>query len=109
MEGNRIFTEFKGSLTEQYVLEQLKTKMETIHYWTSQSYVAEVDFITQIDDDVIPIEVKAMTNLKAKSLQQYRKEYLPKKAVKTSLADYEVNDGLYNIPLYLIELIEKLI
>ncbi len=104
LEDNRIFTEFKGSLTEQYVLQQLKINLSDIHYWTSKSYVAEVDFVTQIEDYVVPIEVKATTNLKAKSLQQYIKDYSPQKAVRTSLSDYKINEnGLYDIPLYVIE------
>jgi len=104
LEDNRIFTEFKGSLTEQYVLQQLKIHLSDIHYWTSKSYVAEVDFVTQIEDNVVPIEVKATTNLKAKSLQQYIKDYSPQKAIRTSLSDYKINEnGLYDIPLYVIE------
>ena len=104
LEDNRIFTEFKGSLTEQYVLQQLKINLSDIHYWTSKSYVAEVDFVTQIEDNVVPIEVKATTNLKAKSLQQYIKDYSPQKAIRTSLSDYKINkNGLYDIPLYVIE------
>ena len=110
LEENRIFTEFKGSLTEQYVLQQLKINLSEIHYWTSQSYVAEVDFVTQIEDYIVPIEVKATTNLKAKSLQQYIKDYLPQKAVRTSLADYKLSDNnLYDIPLYVIENIKSII
>jgi predicted AAA+ superfamily ATPase len=80
-----------------------------MHYWTSRSNVAEIDFITQIEDYIIPIEVKAATNLKAKSLQQYRKDYAPQKAIRTSLADFEINNGFYNIPLYLIGLLDKII
>ena len=110
LEENRIFTEFKGALTEQYVLQQLKTNLADIHYWTSQSYVAEIDFITQIEDYIVPIEVKATTNLKAKSLQQYIKDYSPEKSVRTSLADYKLNDNnLYDIPLYTIGNIDSII
>lgn len=110
LEDNRIFTEFKGSLTEQYVLQQLKINLADIHYWTSQSYIAEIDFVTQIDDYVIPIEVKAATNLKAKSLQQYIMDYSPEKAVRTSLADFKVNDNnLYDVPLYAVGDINSII
>lgn len=107
IDSDKIFTEFKEALTEQYVLQQLKTtNINSIHYWTSKSYVAELDFIIQIENDIIPIEVKASTNLKAKSLTQYRKDYKPKYAIKTSLANFEINQGLYNIPLYLIGLVK---
>ncbi len=109
IEGNRVFTEFKGALTEQYVLQQLKTVVKSLHYWTSRSNVAEIDFVVQQEDFVVPIEVKATTNLKSKSLQQYRKDYSPEKSVRTSLAGYEVNNGLYNIPLYWINCLERLI
>ena len=109
LEENRIFTEFKGALTEQYVLQQLKITQNELHYWTSKSNVAEIDFVTQVEDYVVPIEVKAATNLKAKSLQQYRKDYNPEISVRTSLAGFEINSGLYNIPLYLIGLLEKLV
>ena len=109
LEENRIFTEFKGALTEQYVLQQLKINQNDIHYWTSKSNVAEIDFVTQVEDYVIPIEVKATTNLKAKSLQQYRKDYSPEISVRTSLAGFEINNRLYNIPLYLIGVFEKLV
>lgn len=110
IDGNNIFTEFKGSLTEQYVLQQLKNNFSEIYYWTSKSYVAEIDFIVQIEDYIVPIEVKATKNLKAKSLQQYIKDYLPNKSIRTSLADYKINDSkLYDIPLYAINNIDSII
>ncbi len=110
IDGNNIFTEFKGSLTEQYVLQQLKNNFSEIYYWTSKSYVAEIDFIIQIEDYIVPIEVKATKNLKAKSLQQYIKDYLPNKSIRTSLADYKINDNnLYDIPLYAINNIDSII
>lgn len=108
IDGNNIFTEIKGSLTEQYVLQQLKTSIQSIHYWSSKSYVAEIDFVIENENNVIPVEVKAAANLKAKSLTQYRKEYNPSISIRTSLANYEINNGLYNIPLYMIGLIQKL-
>lgn len=70
LEGNSVFTEFKGSLAEQYVFNQLKGQkgIQTISYWSSAG-TAEVDFVLQMDDLIIPMEVKAEENLKAKSLQ----------------------------------------
>ena len=110
IDGDRIFTEFKGSLTEQYVLQQIKSESKkSVNYWTSRSNVAELDFVVQIDNDVVPIEVKAETNLKAKSLAQYRKEYNPSKVVRTSLANFKIDDGLYNIPLYMIGQLENIL
>ena len=110
IDGDKIFTEFKGALTEQYVLQQLKNKPnKSINYWTSRSNVAEIDFILQKDNNVIPIEVKSSENLKAKSLTQYRKNFSPKYSVRTSLAQYKVDNDLYNIPLYMVEMLEKLL
>ena len=110
LDEDKIFTEFKGALTEQYVLQQLKNKQnKSINYWTSRSNVAEIDFILQKDNDVIPIEVKSTINLKAKSLAQYRKDYNPKYAVRISLASYKVDNNLYNIPLYMAQMLEKLL
>lgn len=104
IDGNAVFEEFKGSLTEQYVLQELKAQKElSIAYWSKKSGTAEVDFIIQNNSEIIPVEVKASVNLKAKSLASYREQYQPEKAVRTSLADFEINNGLYNIPLYLIE------
>lgn len=104
IEGNKIFEEFKGALTEQYVLQELKIKDNLpITYWGLSNGRAEVDFVIQDKDKVIPIEVKATINLKAKSLASYRQKYEPMKAVRTSLAGYEENKGLFNIPLYMIE------
>lgn len=103
IEGDKIFTEFYGALAEQYVLQQLKTldDME-IAYWTSESNAAEVDFIIQTNGYVIPLEVKASVNLQAKSLKLYREKFQPEITVKTSLADCEINDGFFNVPLYMI-------
>ena len=102
LDGDKIFREFKGALTEQYVLQQIKTQNNlSINYWTSDRK-AEIDFIIQLEDIVVPIEAKSEINLKAKSLSYYRKEFKPKKTVRTSLADFKVDEDLYNIPLYMI-------
>lgn len=104
IEGNKIFEEFKGALTEQYVLQELKIKDNLpITYWGTDNGTAEIDFVIQDKDMVIPIEVKATVNLKAKSLASYRQKYEPIKAVRTSLAGFEENNGLFNLPLYMIE------
>jgi len=110
LEGNEIFEEFKGSLTEQYVLCQLKqcTELE-VFYWTSDTGSAEVDFITQIGRNNIPIEVKASENLQAKSLKSFVQKYNTKINVRTSMSDYRKENWLINIPLYSIGNIEKII
>lgn len=103
LEGNDIFEEFKGSLTEQYVLCQLKecTNLD-VFYWTSDSGIAEVDFITQIGKNNVPIEVKSNENLQSKSLKTFVEKYNSKINVRTSMSDFRKEDWLINIPLYSI-------
>ena len=110
LEGNEIFEEFKGSLTEQYVLCQLKecTELDTF-YWSSDTGMAEIDFIVQIGKNNIPIEVKASENLQAKSLKFFVQKYETKINVRTSMSNYREEDWLINIPLYSIGNIEKII
>lgn len=104
LDGNELFKEFKGALTEQYVLQQLKTiKGLNIYYWTADRGTAEVDFVIDNGSDVIPVEVKAEVNLQAKSLKVYRDKFQPKLSIRTSMADYKRNDWLLNLPLWAIE------
>lgn len=104
LDGNELFKEFKGALTEQYVLQQLKTiKGLNIYYWTADRGTAEVDFVIDNGSDVIPVEVKAEVNLQAKSLKVYRDKFRPKLSIRTSMADYKRNDWLLNLPLWAIE------
>lgn len=101
LEGNRIFTEFKGALTEQYVLQQLIASQENpIFYWATEKGTAEVDFVLQRKQAVIPIEVKAEENLKAKSLKVYVEQFHPEQAIRLSMADYREQDWVVNVPLY---------
>ena len=110
LNGNELFTEFKGALTEQFVLEQLKTLKDTeTYYWSSEKGQAEVDFILDTGGEIIPVEVKAELNLKAKSLKSYREKFSPKISVRTSMADYKREDGLVNLPLYAIEAVENVL
>ncbi len=110
IDGDKIFTEFNGALAEQYVLQQLKTIEDIeIGYWISKSGNAEIDFVIQNDGYVIPIEVKATTNLQAKSLKVYREKFEPEISIRTSLANFEINNGLYNIPLFMAGRIDNII
>ena len=103
IEGNRLFTEFKGALAEQYVAQELVAATQRVlYYWTSGSGGAEVDFVCQFANEIIPIEVKAERNLRAKSLQVYRDKYNPPLAVRTSLAPQAWHSGLLDLPLYAI-------
>ena len=100
IEGNRIFEEFKGALTEQYVFQQLDKG--NLYYWSADRSDGEIDFVLQQQDLVIPVEVKAEENLKAKSLKSFCDKYKNKNAIRTSMSDYRKEDWLTNIPLYAI-------
>ncbi len=104
LNGNELFVEFKGALTEQYVCQQLKTKDNlNIYYYNNENSTCEVNFVVDNGEDVIPIEVKAEINLKAKSLKSYCEKYSPNIAIRSSMADYKKQDKLINLPLYAIE------
>ena len=104
LSGNELFIEFKGALTEQYVLQQLATlKGIGTYYWTNDRGSAEIDFLVDNGIDVMPIEVKAETNLKAKSLKTYCEKFKPNKAIRLSMADYRQEDWLLNLPLWSVE------
>jgi len=97
LDKSAIFNEFNGLLVEQYVLQELN-KYE-LFYWTSGAQ-AEVDFVTQIDSKIIPIEVKSGLNVKAQSLKVYREKYSPELSIRFSLLPFKNDNGLINIPLY---------
>ncbi len=104
IDGNRIFEEFKGAIAEQYVLQQFKTiKDLPVMYWSNETSRAEVDFVIQLKSNVVPVEVKAETNLQAKSLKVYMEKFKPNYAIRTSMADYKKTENLIDIPLYTIE------
>lgn len=103
IDGNTIFEEFKGALTEQFVLQQLKTMPDVpTYYWVASNANAEIDFLIQYAGSVIPIEVKAAENLQAKSLKSFKQRFPESLAVRTSMSDYREEDWLTNIPLYAI-------
>jgi predicted AAA+ superfamily ATPase len=102
LEGNKLFEEFKGAITEQYVLQQLIAKNLTPYYWTADGATAEIDFLLQHKGKIIPIEVKSEENLKAKSLKLFSDKFKPCLALRTSMSDYRKEDWLTNIPLYAV-------
>jgi predicted AAA+ superfamily ATPase len=103
IDGDEIFTEFKGALTEQYVMQQLRLNSERyIGYWTNERSTSEVDFVIQEEGNVIPVEVKSGENLKAKSFRLFCEKYKPSKAIRTSLTDYKEEQWMINVPLYAI-------
>ena len=104
LDGNNLFVEFKGALTEQYVLQQLITNEKLkVYYYTNDRGSCEIDFIVDTGEAIIPLEVKAEVNLKAKSLRTYKEKFEPKLSIRTSMADYKEEDWLINLPLYAIE------
>lgn len=109
IEGNNLFVEFKGALTEQYVCQQLKTIEDlNIYYYTNERGNCEIDFLIDRDNQIIPIEVKAEENLRAKSLKTYSEKFSPDICVRTSMSDYRKEDWLINLPLYVIEEIKEI-
>jgi len=109
LEGNALFKEFKGALTEQYVLQQLKTLPDLdTYYWTNERGGAEIDFIFDNGSEIIPIEVKAEANLKAKSLKTYIEKYRPTTSIRTAMTGYRQEELLLNLPLWAIETIPNI-
>jgi len=103
LEGNAMFEAFKGALTEQYVLQQLVALKEgSIHYWSPDNARSEIDFLLQSAGNVVPLEVKASENLRAKSLQAYYQKYKPATAIRTSMSDFRKEEWMINLPLYAI-------
>ena len=96
-------------MTEQYVCQQLKTIEDLgVYYYTNDRGSCEVDFIVDTGEQVIPVEVKAEVNLRAKSLKTYREKFSPDVCIRTSMADFKREDWLINLPLYAIETLAKL-
>lgn len=110
IEGSRIFEEFKGALTEQYVLQELAMfpQLNASYYWTSDA-AAEVDFVFSDGLNVYPLEVKAGNNVHAKSLKSFGERYNSKNLFRTSLLPYEENGKLVNVPLYMLFALQEVL
>lgn len=104
LEGNQVFTEFRGSLAEQLALQELQVDGGLdVCYWAMDGQSrAEVEFIVQTGSQIVPVEVKSGTNLRAKSLAVYMNKYQPRLAVRSSVANYKKTDNLYDVPFYLL-------
>lgn len=101
LEGNRVFIEFKGALTEQYVCQQLLSDSTCEpYYYTSESGRYEIDFMIQQSGSVVPVEVKAERNVHAKSLRAYYDKFQPEKTIRLSMNDYRQEEWVENIPLF---------
>ena len=109
LQGDSLFTEFKGVLTENYVLQSLERQFGSdIFYWTSGNQ-AEIEFIFQRGEMIVPVEAKSALSTNAKSLSEYRKKYQPELSLRFSLKNVEKNGDLLNLPLYLADYTQKLI
>ncbi len=102
LEGNRIFTEFKGALTEQYVAQELIASGKSLYYYSAVNSKGEIDFVLQKESEIIPLEVKAEENLRAKSLRAFCDKYDNLHGVRTSMSPYRKESWMTNVPLYMI-------
>lgn len=110
LSGDRVFSEFKGSITEQFVFQQLTcTGIASVHYWSAPRSTAEVDFVVQHSDSLVPLEVKAEENLKAKSLKVYSEKFNPPVCIRLSLSGYRRQDWMTNLPLYAVSKLPEVI
>lgn len=108
LDGDRLFAEFKGALTEQYACQQPETLDDaSVYYYTNDRGSCEVDFVLSIGGKTVPLEVKDETNLKAKSLKTFREKDEPELSIRMSMADYREEDGLVDLPLYAAEEIKE--
>ena len=110
LDDNAFFVEFKGAVTEQYVLQQLISCTDfKPFYYSSPNSTGEIDFMIQLEDQIIPVEVKSAENLQAKSLKSFHQKYNNRYSVRTSLSDFRIDDWLTNIPLYAVHLIKNVL
>lgn len=101
--GDNLFTEFKGVMAENYVLQSLVRQLGNQHYYWTSGNKAEVEFVLQFEGKIVPIEVKADKNVTAKSLAYYRKSYQPPLSIRLSTLNMRKDDDLLNLPLYLVD------
>ncbi|MCL2127517.1 MAG: DUF4143 domain-containing protein [Treponema sp.] len=100
---------FNGAMTEQFILQELISAGFTPYYWGRSKGAAEVDFVIQWRNEIVPVEVKAGIRKKSKSLDVYREMYRPAHAVCTTLRNFGIADDLYSVPLYMIASLEELL
>jgi predicted AAA+ superfamily ATPase len=100
LKEEQLFTEFKGIISEQFVLQHLVNKNYKAYYWNPENARSEIDFLIQKNNQIIPIEVKSSENLTSKSLKVYQEKFNPEISIRTSLSFYKKQDKLENIPLY---------
>lgn len=108
-EESSLYAEFKGALTENYVLSELVNLQGNVPYYWKSGNTAEVDFIAQFEEKIVPVEVKASVNVRSRSLGVYREKYKPEVSVRTSMLNLKKDNGLLSLPLYMVWHIEQLI
>jgi uncharacterized protein len=110
LEGNALFSEFKGALTEQFILQELLSAgLYSIFYWSADRSTAEVDFVIQYKNLIVPVEVKAEENLQSKSLKSYHQKYHPPLSLRYSMSDYREQDWMINVPLYAVGTLSRIL
>jgi hypothetical protein len=109
VEEDRLYQEFKGVMAQNFCLQELVDLLDEVPFYWASGNLAEVDFVALFTDKIVPIEVKAATNVKARSLAVYRKKYQPPVSVKTSQLGLDYADGLPSCPLYLLWNLPRLI
>lgn len=110
MENTRLFTEFKGALTENFIFQSLVRKMEVVpRYWSNTTY--EVDFVIQKENNIIPVEVKAGTNVRSTSIKKYQEEYRESTplVIRFSLKNLSLDGYVLNVPLFMVDELDRLI
>ena len=108
VEGNKLFEEFKGALTENYVIQTLLSIGLQPYYFAFDNRY-EIDFMIQYKNEIIPIEVKSSENINSTSLKVYNEKYKPAIRIRFSMKNMNKDDNLINIPLFMVEYIEKII
>ncbi|MCL2068178.1 MAG: AAA family ATPase [Treponema sp.] len=102
--GSDTFTHYKGVLAEQFALQELLAANDVVpvYYWAADKNNAEIEFVIQYENEIVPVEVKSGKNVKSESLKLYKKLFSPKITIRTSLNEYSCNNGNYDIPLYMV-------
>ena len=109
IDGNKIFTEFKGAMAEQFVMQELTcTSPDYLGYWTNERSTSKVDFVLQKNGAIVPIEVKSGENLSSRSFTLFCDKFKPDLAIKTSMLPFHDNENMLNVPLYGIATVETL-
>lgn len=101
IKGNKMFSEFQGILSRQYVIQQLMPDAKNnIYYWVSDTSNGEIDFLLEYEDGLVPVDIPVNEYFSGRNLKSYCNKYHPEMAVRTSISDYHVKDWMMNIPLY---------